>query len=68
MILAALSSKLGTRAVTAIMTHDGLRSKVNAAAQSAANAPTAGTAAAIATALIRRLVDALDAAAAEVTR
>jgi len=55
---------LGEPATVAVMTDDRLRSKVNAAA----NAPTAGRAAAIALALVVKLVEAFDAAAAEVNQ
>lgn len=60
-ILAAMIRAIGEPATVAVMKHDQLRSLINAGAQSAANAPTAQVAAAIATALLVKLVNAIDA-------
>ena len=67
-ILDAMAERLGLGATIAIMEHDGLRRMINAAAQSAANGATAERAAAIATAAVIRLADALDSVAAELEK
>jgi len=67
-ILDALVRHLGEPATVAVMTDDNLRSLINATAQAAADAPSAQVASAIAVEVIGRLVGALSAAAAEVTR
>jgi hypothetical protein len=66
-ILDGLVRHLGEPATVAVMTDDNLRSLVNATAQAAADAPTAQVAGRIAVTVIGKLVDALAAAAAEVT-
>lgn len=67
-ILSGMVRALGEPAIDALMGHDRIRSLINAAAQSAANAPSVEIAGAVAVAVITKVVEAVDEAAAGIAR